>query len=433
MTAFTSWGRYPKIEQQGIPVTWRSEPLPKSSDSLLPFGQGRSYGDVCLNENGLLLDTSELNRFIGFDDVNGIVRCEAGVTLDALLKLIVPHGWFLPVTPGTRFVSVGGAIANDVHGKNHHREGTFGCHVNAFELLRSNGERLHCSADENRDYFNATIAGLGLTGLITWVEIRLKPIQSSNISGESIRFSSLDEFFSLSKQSDEDWEYTVSWIDGRAKGQNRGRGIFYRGNHAQEGGLHTARLTQSGLNINFDAPEKLLNKYTVSAFNNIIYNKHVPKVKKFHKDMVPFFYPLDSISQWNRLYGKSGFLQFQCVVPVDDAHTVLNHILDKISHSGYGSFLAVLKVFGDKVSPGLMSFPRKGVTLAMDFPYRGQQILDLMDNLDDMVSDAGGAIYPAKDACMKASSFVKYFPQYEEFEKMIDPSFSSSLWRRVYE
>ena len=433
MSTYASWGRYPKIKQQAIPLTWRDEPLPECNASLLPYGQGRSYGDCCLNEKGLLLDTAGLNRFIYFDKKEGVIRCESGVTLDELLKLTIPHGWFLPVTPGTRFVSVGGAIANDVHGKNHHREGTFGCHINAFELLRSDGQRLVCTAEENREYFNATIAGLGLTGLITWAEIKLKPIQSSYIYGESIRFSSLDEFFSLSEESDEDWEYTVSWIDCRAKDKNVGRGIFYRGNHAEQGGLHATKFGENNLNINFDAPEKLLNKVTVSAFNNLIYNKHITKIKKFHKDIIPFFYPLDKIGQWNRLYGRSGFLQFQCIIPLNQANTTLKNILEKISRSGYGSFLAVLKVFSDKVSPGLMSFPRKGVTLAMDFPFRGQQTLELLDGLDDLVSAAGGAIYPAKDACMKASSFVNYFPQYKKFEKMIDPAFSSSLWRRVYE
>lgn len=433
MSNYASWGRYPRQNQQAIPFSWRSESLPVSDLTVLPFGQGRSYGDCCLNENGLVLDTSGLDKFIFFDKQQGIVRCESGVTLDQVLKLTIPHGWFLPVTPGTRFVSVGGAIANDVHGKNHHREGTFGCHVQAFELLRSDGQRLLCSATENSDYYQATIAGLGLTGLITWAEIKLKPIQSSFITGESIRFNSLQEFFQLSEESDQDWEYTVSWIDGRAKGKNTGRGIFYRGNHAEDGVLDTRKLSARNLKIGFDAPEKLLNKLTVSAFNQLIYNKHIPKTKTFHKDIVPFFYPLDKIGHWNRLYGKSGFLQFQSVVPIDDSETVLNEMLNKISSSGYGSFLAVLKIFGDRNSPGLMSFPRKGVTLAMDFPFRGQATLDLLSDLESLVSSAGGAIYPAKDACMKSVNFKQFFPEYNKFEKMLDPDFSSSLWRRVYE
>ena len=436
MKNYTSWGRYPNINQHGVPVGWRDDQLPDVDDSLLPYGQGRSYGDCCLNENGILLDTAELNRFIFFDKQLGILRCESGVTLDQVLQLIVPHGWFLPVTPGTRFVSVGGAIANDVHGKNHHSAGTFGCHLNAFELLRSDGQRLVCSSKENSDYYNATIAGMGLTGLITWAEIKLKPIKSTMISGESIRFNSLTEFFSLSEESDGRWEYTVSWIDGSAKGDNIGRGIFYRGNHADDGGLNAKALESKMLNVNFDAPEKLLNKMSVSAFNNIIYNKHSAKRKTFNRNIIPFFYPLDKIGNWNRLYGKSGFLQFQCVVPLmgeNEENITLKHILNTISDSGAASFLAVLKVFGDSTSPGLMSFPRKGVTLALDFPFRGQKTLTLINKLDDLVCAAGGAVYPAKDACMKADNFKKYFPQYKEFIKMMDPKFSSSLWRRVYE
>lgn len=433
MSNYESWGRYPGIEQQASPHSWRSDNLPDTPLSLLPYGQGRSYGDCCLNENGLLLDTYGLNRFIFFDKENGIIRCESGVTLDQLLKLIIPQGWFLPVTPGTRYVSIGGAIANDVHGKNHHREGTFGCHVQSFELLRSDGQRLLCSSGENSDYYNATIAGLGLTGLITWAEIKLKPIQSSSISGESIRFNSLEEFFKLSEESDLEWEYTVSWIDSMAKGNKAGRGIFYRGNHAEDGIFDTRKLLAPKINIGFDAPGKLLNKYTVSSFNQLIYKKHIQKIKSFHKDVIPFFYPLDKVGNWNRLYGKKGFLQFQCVIPLDNAIDILQKMLDKIATSGYGSFLAVLKLFGDKKSPGIMSFPRKGVTLAMDFPFRGKQTLDLMAELNNLVALASGAIYPAKDACMNAASFSQYFPQQDKFEEMIDPAFSSSLWRRVHE
>ncbi|MGD8526964.1 MAG: FAD-binding oxidoreductase, partial [Thioalkalispiraceae bacterium] len=292
MKRYTSWGRYPQVEQQAMPLQWRDNVLPVTEGTLLPYGQGRSYGDCCLNEDGIVLDTVGLNRFIAFDKQRGVLRCESGVTLHEILQLIIPHGWFLPVTPGTRYVSIGGAVANDVHGKNHHRAGTFGCHINAFELLRSDGQRYLCSKQENPELFRATIAGLGLTGLITWVEIRLSPIRSTYIQGESIRFSTLDEFLDLSASSDQDWEYTVSWIDCAAKGRNLGRGIFYRGNHADSGGLHTSKLNSSTLQLGFDVPQKILNKYTVSMFNSVLYHKHLPAKKSFNKYVIPFFYPL---------------------------------------------------------------------------------------------------------------------------------------------
>jgi FAD/FMN-containing dehydrogenase len=300
--------------------------------------------------------------------------------------------------------------------------------VRSFELLRSDGQRLRCSGNENANYYKATIAGLGLTGLITWAEIQLKPITSSLISGESIRYSSLDEFFELSEASDKNWEYTVSWIDCR---NNQGRGIFYRGNHADEGGLNIQKLEKGRLNIGFDAPGSLLNKWSVSLFNNTIYNKHWQKQKTFTKDVIPFFYPLDRVGHWNRLYGTKGFLQFQSVVPMQDAKKTTRLMLEKISDSGMGSFLAVLKVFGDKVSPGMMSFPRSGATLALDFPFKGKRTLKLLNELDAIVADAGGAVYPAKDACMQGANFVQYFPGFSEFEQYIDARFSSSFWRRV--
>lgn len=432
MNEHQSWGRYPTVNQEVRLLQWRNEiPEIKSEKPVLPYGAGRSYGDCCLNEDGLLLDTSALNHFISFDKEQGILRCEAGVTLDAILKLVIPHGWFLPVTPGTRFVTIAGAVANDVHGKNHHKEGTFGQHVRAFELLRSDGQRLQCSATENADYYRATIAGLGLTGLISWVEIALKPIRSSLINSESIQFENIDEFFQLSAESDQDWEYTVSWIDCRASDRHLGRGIFYRGNHADVGKLDTRELYKPLIRAGFDAPSGLLNKTTISLFNALIYNKHGKGQKKQLKSAIPFFYPLDRIGAWNRFYGKRGFLQYQCVIPGNDARNGVEALLRTIAASGQGSFLAVLKMFGDIKSPGIMSFPRPGVTLALDFPFLGDATLKLIDQLEKIVFETDGAVYPAKDACVTSEHFAHYFPQIDDFKQYIDPGFSSSLWRRV--
>ncbi len=229
-----SWGRYPRaVPSQVLPIFWRDRvpDLALLEGPILPYGYGRSYGDSCLNDGGILLDTRPLKRFIAFDRQEGLLRCEAGLSLADILEVIVPQGWFLPVTPGTKFVSVGGAIANDVHGKNHHRAGTFGCHITQFELLRSNGERLLCSPHEHNELFCATIGGLGLTGVILWAELRLKPIQSPFIITENRRFSSLKEFMEIAAAAEERDEYTVAWVDCMAGGAQQGRGIFTEGNH----------------------------------------------------------------------------------------------------------------------------------------------------------------------------------------------------------
>jgi FAD/FMN-containing dehydrogenase len=429
-----SWGRYPQVAPaRVVPVYWRHEvpDLASFEGPVLPYAYGRSYGDSCLNEGGVVLDVSHLRRLLAFDEREGLLRCEAGVSLAEILAVMVPRGWFLPVTPGTKYVSVGGAIANDIHGKNHHRAGTFGCHVTCFELLRSSGERLLCSPTENSELFRATIGGLGLTGVILWAEFRLKPIANPLIDMERIRFASLEEFIQLSEQSDCDYEYTVSWVDCLIGGKEACRGIFMRGNHAPETTWVGRQRGQLPLAVPFDLPSLALNTLTVKTFNALYYRSQVNHAvrKVVHYD--PFFYPLDSIKDWNRLYGRRGFLQYQCVVPFADGREAIRELLERIRRSGQGSFLTVLKQFGNRPSPGLLSFPRPGLTLALDFAYRGQETLRLLDELDAIVRQSGGAVYPAKDARMSAQSFQAYFPRWQEFARYKDPKFSSSFWRRV--
>jgi FAD/FMN-containing dehydrogenase len=400
---------------------------------VLPFAQGRSYGDSCLNDRGVLLDTVSLRRFIAFDRKRGILSCEAGTTLDDILELIVPAGWFLPVTPGTKFVSIGGAIANDVHGKNHHRAGTFGCHVERFELLRSTGERLLCSPTENPELFRATIGGLGLTGLILWAEVNLKPIPSPWILVERISFAHLDEFFELAASSDSEYEYSVAWVDGLAPAKKVGRGIFIRGNHT-EPVPQTAAVTMKPrpMRLRFGAPALLRNQTAMRVFNLAYYYSGLRKQKPHVRHYDPFFYPLDSLHGWNRLYGPRGFFQYQCVVPMaSDGLQALREIISRTSASGMASCLAVLKVFGTATSPGMLSFPRRGVTFALDFPNKGTKTLRLLEEIDGIVRACHGAVYPAKDARMSAQSFQTYFPQWKEFSVYVDPKFSSSFWRRV--
>jgi len=428
-----SWGRYPQVvASRVIPIFWRNE-LPNLAElelSVLPYGYGRSYGDSCLNEGGILLDMSHLTRFISFDVDKGLLRCEAGIALASILELIVPHGWFLSVTPGTKFVSVGGAIANDVHGKNHHRVGTFGCHVTCFELLRSDGQRLLCSPEENADLFRATIGGLGLTGVILWAEIRLRPIRSSLIDMQRIRFASLREFIDIAAASEQDFEYTVAWVDCLASGKQLGRGFFTCGNHANQG-IPNISKKKIYLAVPLDFPSWFLNMQTIKAFNTTYY--HLQRKKSIQKKVPydPFFYPLDTIHHWNRMYGANGFFQYQCIVPYGDGYEVMKELLERISRSGQGSFLAVLKTFGDVSSPGMLSFPRPGLELALDFANQGQKTLELLENLDRVVRQSGGAVYPAKDARMSPESFQAYFPHWRDFVQYIDPKFSSSFWRRI--
>lgn len=431
MRRVSAWGNLPVAEQAVQSLAWRDEALPHASESsLLAHGQGRSYGDVALNAGGTLLTTTRLDRFVSFDTQQGVLCAEAGVTLAQILELIVPQGWFLPVTPGTRYVSLGGAVANDVHGKNHHLAGTFGRYVRRLALRRSNGETLICSASDNADLFRATIGGLGLTGLIVWVELSLKRILSVYIEQETRRFASLEEFYALSAQSGE-WEYTVAWVDCLAKGRQLGRGVFFRGRHAQDDGSlgmpHTGDTPRLG--VPFNLPGWLLNRATVRLFNTLYYNK--PRASTARVHFAPFFYPLDKLANWNRMYGRRGFFQYQCVIPQAAGETAMREILQHISDSGQGSFLSVLKVFGDAPSPGLLSFPRPGTTLALDFANHGARTRHLLAGLDTITVRYHGAVYPAKDACMSAQAYQHYYPQWREFTRYIDPAFSSSFWRRV--
>lgn len=430
-----SWGRYPRVEQRIIPVLDRNGALPLPSDggTVLAHGNGRSYGDSCLNPGATLLTSRGLDRFIDFDPATGIVSCEAGVTLADILDIALPRGWFLPVTPGTRYATVGGAIGNDVHGKNHHRAGTFCHHVRCIELLRSDGSRQQLTPTDSSGLFAATAGGLGLTGLITWVELQLRRVPGPWIETESIRFGNLDEFFELSRDSAEGFEYTVAWIDCLAKGANLGRGHFLRGDHAPGDAQAATPSSAPRRSMPLVPPVSLVNRLTLRPFNTLYYWRQPARHARQISHYQSYFYPLDGINHWNRMYGPRGFLQHQCVLPPATARDATAALLAEIARSGRGSFLAVLKEFGDRPSPGLMSFPRPGTTLALDFPNDGPDLLKMLDRLDRIVSDAGGAVYPAKDARMSGALFRQAYPAWEAFSRFIDPRFSSGFWRRVME
>jgi FAD/FMN-containing dehydrogenase len=429
---FESWGRYPTFDAKLKSLHWQGD-FPAAMEGVhtgvLPVGMGRSYGDVCLLKDGLLLSTTAMNRLLAFDPVTGILTAEAGITLAQILDFAVPRGFFLPVTPGTKYVTLGGAIANDVHGKNHDVAGSFGNHVPCFELVRSDGTRMICSAKDNPDWFAATIGGMGLTGLITWAQLRLQPIVSRMIDYTGIQFHGIDEFLALKKQY-EHVAYTVSWVDCVSTGKNFARGIFMLGDHSKAPGeLKTSPKPK--LVFPFNAPGFALNKFSVSAFNTVFFHKQMKQRVTMQQDYEPFFYPLDKVLHWNRLYGKRGLLQFQYAIPWAHAKEGTEAILKEIAKSGLASFLAVLKTFGDIPSLGMMSFPLAGIMFALDFPIKPNISLPLMQRLGDMTQEFGGRLYSAKDACMTESQFKTFYPQWEAFTKYKDPAITSGFWERV--
>ena len=426
-----SWGRYPRVEQRAVRLLHRDAALPAFDGSALPRGNGRSYGDSCLASQGPLLDARGLDRFIAFDRSSGRIACEAGVLLADIIALAMPQGWFLPVTPGTRFVTVGGALANDVHGKNHHRAGSFGNHVLRFELLRSDGTRRIVAPDDDEGWFAATVGGLGLTGVVTWVEMQLRPVAGPWITTVTERFGRLPDFFALSDALEADHEYTVAWVDCGATGARSGRGVFYAGDHAPALARPGRGPSRARLSVPFAPPISPLNTATLRLFNAAYWRVAPSRRRHSTQHYVPFFYPLDAVGRWNRGYGRAGFLQHQCVVPRAAREDAIAELLRIISASGEGSFLVVLKNFGTMPSRGIMSFPRAGTTLALDFPYRGPSTLALLERLDQVVLEAGGALYPGKDARMSPTVFRHSFPQWERFSRSVDPRFESRFWRRV--
>ncbi len=433
MKTHQSWGMYPEhLPEEIIFLKWISN-LPdfnKFSNYILPFGLGKSYGDSCQNSAGTILDTHLLSHFINFNKEESLLTCECGTTLASILDFIIPYGYFLPSTPGTKHITVGGAIANDVHGKNHHIGGTFGCNVKQFELVRSNGERMICSKNENSNMFAATIGGLGLTGLITWAEFNVKKCSSPFIAMESIKFDSLEEFFEINKDSEKNFDYTVAWVDCTATDGRLGRGLFNRGNHADPS-IHSIPKEKQINSIPYPLNINFINQCSVNAFNMLYFNKQLNPIEKHIVDYNAFFYPLDAILNWNKMYGKNGFVQYQFVIPFKNGVDNLKRIMKYIAKSGISSFLTVLKTFGEVKSPGMLSFPRPGITLAIDFPMGNNKTLSLCNELDELVKAAGGVLYPAKDARMNGKDFRQFYPNWKEFSEYIDPKFSSSFWRRV--
>lgn len=410
--------------------------------SAVAMGQGRSYGDAALNDGGHVFLSERINRVLAFDANKGILRAEAGITLDDILNLIVPHGWFLPVTPGTRFVSLGGAIAADVHGKNHHHDGSIGAYVCQLQIALPGGKWLDCSPLEHPDVFWATVGGMGLTGFIGEAELRLKRIQSAYVLSHHRSADNLAELIDFFSNPDHDAPYTVAWIDCLAKGQSLGRGIFMAGNHALPDDLPKDFATQpfelrplKTLSIPLNFPGWVLNPLSIGLFNSVYFAALARKRESFVTDYRSFFYPLDGIGHWNRMYGQRGFLQYQCVVPERNAYETLHQLLKRVSESRHASFLAVLKRMGP-VGQGMLSFPMAGYTLALDLTLGNPNLFKLLDDLDDLVIQSGGRIYLAKDARLSPKAFRAMYPRYEEWlavRNRLDPDhcINSSLAKRL--
>jgi len=416
-----NWGNYPIIEsnEESFVFDEQLDALIKEKQPFIPRGNGRCYGDASLSER--IISTLKYDKILSFDTEEGIFECQSGITLDQVLTVIVPAGWFLPVTPGTKFITLGGALGSDVHGKNHHVDGSISNHIIEFDLLLASGEPMTCSAETHPDLFEATLGGMGLTGLITRVKFRLKKIETSLIRQKQIKAANLQELIGLFDEY-KDYTYSVAWIDCLKKGEHFGRSILVLGEHAtldeisENDRKYPLKLPKNKqIDFPVNLPSWVLNSFTVKAFNLLYYTKNFKREINNIVSYEPFFYPLDAVLHWNRMYGKSGFVQYQFVLPLN-AKEGLIEILHRISDEGLGSFLAVLKVFGKQES--MISFPKEGYTLALDFPVR-KGLLSFLDELDELVLKYKGRLYMSKDARMKPGMLVAGYPQLEKFKQII--------------
>jgi decaprenylphospho-beta-D-ribofuranose 2-oxidase len=416
-----NWGNYPVVEAEERSFSFQDQLRGQLGEAgeLIARGNGRCYGDAGLAPK--IISTLRADKILAFDTVNGVVDCEAGVLLSDLLTVIVPKGWFLPVTPGTKFITVGGAVASDVHGKNHHVDGAFSAHVEEMELVMASGELRTCSPVQDSELFWATCGGMGLTGIITRVRFRLKPVESAYIRQKQVKAANLDEVLQLF-DTYKHYTYSVAWIDCLKKGSGFGRSILILGEHASLNDLNEKQRRQPlvlapkrQLTFPFSLPSFALNSLTVKAFNFLYYAKNTKKEINNVVSYEPFFYPLDAVLHWNRMYGKRGFVQYQFVLPLENRQGLVE-ILRKISEKGMGSFLAVLKIFGQQND--LISFPREGYTLALDFPVR-DGLFPFLDELDKIVLANGGRIYLSKDARMKPEVFWQSYPNANQFAALI--------------
>ncbi len=434
----SNWSNYPsvKTDENSFSTISQFNKLMEENSLFSIRGLGRCYGDASLSNH--IISTLKFDRIIDFDLERGIFECEPGISLASILEIIVPKGWFLPVTPGTKYITIGGAVASDVHGKNHHSEGSFSAHIIEMDVITSLG-KITCNSLINSDLFKASCGGMGLTGLISRVRFKLKKIETAFIRQVQIKAANLDEILDLFEQY-RDSTYTMAWIDCLKGGDSFGRSILMSGEHALPADLPSIKPSnllikpaKLKLAIPFYFPSFALNTLSIKAFNFLYYTKNFKKESNSIVSYDPFFYPLDAITGWNKMYGKKGFVQYQFVLPIENGKAGLVDILAKIRKKGMGSFLAVLKLFGKQES--LIAFPMEGYTLALDFPIK-KGLFEFLDELDKIVLDYGGRLYMTKDARMKADIFWKSYSHAAEFLQIINQynpvqQFQSSLSERL--
>lgn len=411
----------------------------KNSERVVARGLGRSYGDAAQVGGGLTLDITHLDRIIGFDPVTGVVEVEAGVSLDHLIRTLTPQGWFVPVTPGTRYVTVGGAIASDVHGKNHHAVGSFGQHVLELTLITADGSSRTVSPESDAEIFWATVGGMGLTGVILRAKIQMHAVETAKIMATTQRSGDLDALMADMAALDANVPFSVAWVDTTARGRRFGRGLISHGDFAKRADLpanvepYALGLPES-VEVPMDFPAITLNKLTVAAFNELWFRKAPKHAAPILTSLADFFHPLDMVSKWNRIYGRPGFVQYQFVVP-DSGADLVGQAIRAIAATGGTSFLTVLKRFG----PGNgapMSFPIEGWTLALDIPARIDGLERVLDQLDEKVAEAGGRIYLSKDARLRPDLLATMYPQLAQWQatrRSLDPTgtFTSDLALRL--
>jgi decaprenylphospho-beta-D-ribofuranose 2-oxidase len=436
----SGWGRYPRRMAQVVTPQNVAAVRPPADQTMIARGQGRSYGDAAISTNGLVMLSERLNRVGSFDETSGLLRAEAGTTLGDLIETFVPRGWFPSVVPGTKFVSLGGCVAADIHGKNHHHAGTFGRQVTELEIACADGSRVRCSPEANPDLFWATVGGMGLTGIMTEVTIKMLPVESPFMIVQNKPAKDLETSLGMLEDKRWDDDYSVAWIDCVA-GRNLGRSVLIRGHHARQEEL--PRSSQSIMTnqktrehkLPFGFPSWVLDRFAMAAFNEAFYRRQGRRTEPFVDTLERFFFPLDRIAQWNRMYGRRGFVQYQCVLPLSQSERGLQELLEELKRSGRSSFLSVLKRFGPE-GEGLLSFPIEGYTLTLDFPIRDAGLFPFLDRLDEIVLKYGGRVYLAKDARMRAETFHAMYPRLAEWQRIkarVDPDnrFESDLSRRL--
>ncbi len=417
------WGRFPRVMAEERV----SEDLAAATHEVnLTRGLGRSYGDSSLpgRAGDVVARTTAADRILFFDEKNGILRAEAGFSLQELVRVFLPRGWFTPVSPGTQFVTLGGMVASDIHGKNHHVAGCFGEHVRALKMRVPDGRILEVTEESEPDLFRATIGGMGLTGHILEVEFQLEAVPSPWIWGESERVANLEELLDKQSAASEEWPFTVSWVDTVARGRGLGRGIVMKGRWAtsDEAPQGPPKIGRS-FSVPFDFPSWALAPWSMRIFNHLYFWKHLPRRKRGIVHPQKFFYPLDIVQHWNRVYGSRGFVQYQCVLPQGTPRSVHHRFFEALSQGEVGSFLSVVKDCGEE-GKGLLSFPKAGVSVALDIPMRGRATQELVDTLNEIVVDAGGRIYLAKDSLTRENHFRAMetrLPMFAEVRNAWDP------------